>query len=126
MTLTHAGGILVGDWSPWLVVSPCAEGHAGFFPEMKKRMAHHMEPTNQESNLTKSLIKLLVPYPLENLYTLSFGFSPQRFESVTSWGYFWCDIQEKIWLFQCLSEDTKTAAVNWLSFECADDIAGSM
>ena len=35
---------------------------------------NYTEPTTQESNL----IKLLVPHPLENLYTLSFGSSPQR------------------------------------------------
>ena len=37
-------------------------------------MAHYTEPYNRKSNL----VKLLVLHPLENLYTLSFGSSPQR------------------------------------------------
>ena len=64
----HWSGIDPPDWLCLLV----RRGHAGFFPEMVKRMAHYTEPTDQKSNL----IKLLVPHPLENLYTLSFGSSP--------------------------------------------------
>ena len=73
MTLTRAGGTLVRNWSPCLVVSLCG-GSCRFFPEMEKRMAHYTEPYNRKSNL----VKLLVLHPLENLYTLSFGSSPQR------------------------------------------------
>ena len=64
----HWSGTDPLDWLCLLVRG----GHAGFFPEMEKRMAHYTEPTDQKSNL----IKLLVPHPLENLYTLSFGSSP--------------------------------------------------
>ena len=130
-TLTPCGGHTDQGLIPLIgCVSLCGGVMPVFFQKWKNawsQLAHganinYTEPTNQESNL----IKLIVPHPLENLYTLSFGFSPQR--GLKVWhprGTFGAACREK-WIFQWVSADTQTPAVNWLSFECADDIAGSI
>ena len=84
MTLTPCGGHTDQGLIPLIgCVSLCGGVMPVFFQKWKNAWSQHQkthganinypEPTNQESNL----IKLLVLHPLENLYILSFGFSPQ-------------------------------------------------